>query len=141
MLQLIAPLLWILSVATVLLAWLRGGPAERLGATMILVGNLLVVAIHFLVPGEPLALALLMTDAALAVGFLIVAMRYLSPWLGLAMILQAIQFSLHAYYLVGEKPHDDLYRAINNFNTFAILLIILAATILSALRYRSPRAK
>ncbi len=141
MLQLIAPLLWILSVATVLLAWLRGGPAERLGATMILVGNLLVVAVHFLVPVEPLALALLMTDAALAVGFLIVAMRYLSPWLGLAMILQAIQFSLHAYYLVGEKPHDYLYRAINNFNTFAILLIILAATILSALRYRSPRAK
>ncbi len=141
MLQLIAPLLWILSVATVLLAWLRGGPAERLGATMILVGNLLVVAIHFLVPGELQALALLMGEAALAVGFLIVAMRYLSPWLGLAMILQAIQFSLHAYYLVGEKPHDYLYRAINNFNTFAILLIILAATILSALRYRSPRAK
>jgi len=141
MLQLIAPLLWILSVATVLLAWLRGGPAERLGATMILVGNLSVVAVHFLVPGEPLALALLMTDAALAVGFLIVAMRYLSPWLGLAMILQAIQFSLHAYYLIGEKPHDYLYRAINNFNTFAILLIILAATILSAFRHRSPRAK
>jgi hypothetical protein len=141
MLQLIAPLLWILSVATVLLAWLRGGPAERLGATMIFVGNLFVVAIHFLVPVEPQALALLMTDAALAVGFLIVAMRYLSPWLGLAMILQAIQFSLHAYYLIGEKPHDYLYRAINNFNTFAILLIILAATILSALHHRSPKAK
>ena len=119
----------------------RGGPAERWGATMILVGNLFVAAIHFLVPAELQALALLMGEAALAVGFLIVAMRYLSPWLGLAMILQAIQFSLHAYYLVGEKPHDYLYRAINNFNTFAILLIILAATILSALRYRSPRAK
>ena len=141
MLQLIAPLLWILSVATVLLAWSRGGPAERWGATMILVGNLFVAGIHFLVPAELQALVLLMGEAALAVGFLIVAMRYLSPWLGLAMILQAIQFSLHAYYLIGEKPHDYLYRAINNFNTFAILLIILAATILSALRYRSPRAK
>jgi len=141
MLQIIAPLLWILSVATVLLAWSRGGPAERLGATMILVGNLFVLAIHFLVTAELQALVLLMGEAALAVGFLIVAMRYLSPWLGLAMILQAIQFSLHAYYLIGEKPHDYLYRAINNFNTFAILLIILAATILSALRYRSPRAK
>ncbi|MDI1364707.1 MAG: hypothetical protein PSX79_07560, partial [bacterium] len=128
MLQLIAPLLWILTATTVLLAWWRGGAAERFGATMILVGNLFVVAIHFLVPvpAELLALALLMTDAALAVGFLIAAMRYLSPWLGLAMILQAIQFSLHAYYLIGEKPHDYLYRAINNVNTFAILLIILA---------------
>jgi len=136
MLQLIAPLLWLLTAATVLLAWLRGGAAERMGATMMLIGNLVVVTIHLLAPAGPQALALLMGEAALAVGFLLVAMRYLSPWLGLAMILQAIQFSLHAYYLVGEKPHDYLYRAINNFNTFAILLIILAATIMSA-RQRS----
>lgn len=141
MLHFIAPLLWILMIATVLLAWVRGGPAERAGSTMMLIGSVAVVIIHFLAPPEPQALALLIGEAALAVGFLLVAMRYLSPWLGLAMLLQAIQFSLHAYYLIGEKPHDYLYRAINNFNTFAILLIILAATVISAFRRGGSKAK
>lgn len=131
MLQFIAPLLWTLTAITVLLAWLRGGSAERLGSALVLTGSLLVVIIHVSLPTELQATALLIGEAALALGFLLVAMRYLSPWLGLAMILQAIQFSLHAYYLIGEKPHDYLYRAVNNVNTFAILLIILAATIVS----------
>jgi len=141
MLKFIAPLLWAMTTATVLLAWFAGGAAERVGSAMVFVGSVAVVLIHFLVPSESLAFALLIGEASLAVGFLIVAMRYLSPWIGLAMLLQATQFSLHAYYLIGEKPHDYLYRAVNNFNTFAILVVISAASIMSALRRQRSKVK
>ena len=131
MFYLIAPLLWILTAVTVLLAWSKGAAAERVGATMVLIGSVFVVLIHLIMPPALQAVALLIGEAALAGGFLLVAMRYLSPWLGVAMILQAIQFSLHAYYLIGDKPHDYLYRLVNNVNTFAILLVILTASIVT----------
>ena len=34
----------------------------------------------------------------------------LGLWLGAAMLLQAVQFSLHAYYLVIGAHHDLNYR-------------------------------
>jgi hypothetical protein len=131
MLSLVAPLLWVLMTITVLLAWRRGGGAERAGAIIMLIASVMVLLIHLILPVSLQAYALLIDEAALAAGFLMVALRYFSPWLGVAMILQAIQFSLHAYYLVGEKDHDDLYKLVNNVNTFAILLVILAATLLT----------
>jgi heme/copper-type cytochrome/quinol oxidase subunit 4 len=126
---------------TVLLAWRRGGGAERAGAVLMLIASLLVQLIHLILPVSLQAYALLIDEAALAAGFLLVALRYFSPWLGVAMILQAIQFSLHAYYLIGEKDHDDLYKIVNNVNTFAILLIILAATLLAWRRRAGLAAK
>ncbi|MGR4862252.1 hypothetical protein [Caulobacter sp. LARHSG274] len=141
MLYLIAPLLWILMAVTVLLAWRQGGGAERMGAILILAGSILAWLIHSVMPNSAQSIALLIGEAGLAAGFLILAMRYVSPWLGIAMLLQATQFSLHAYYLIGEKDHDDLYKLVNNFNTFAILLIILLATLLSWRRRASLAAK
>ena len=141
MLYLVAPLLWILVAVTVLLAWWRGGGAERMGAILMLIASLMVRLIHLILPTSLHAYALLIDEAALAAGFLLVALRYFSPWLGVAMILQAIQFSLHAYYLVGEKDHDYLYKLVNNVNTFAILLIILAATLLTWRKRASAAAR
>jgi len=141
MLYLIAPLLWTLMAVTVLLAWRRGGGAERAGAIIMLIASIMVQLIHLILPVSLQAYALLIDEAALAAGFLLVALRYFSPWLGVAMILQAIQFSLHAYYLIGEKDHDDLYKIVNNVNTFAILLIILAATLLTWRRRADLAAK
>jgi hypothetical protein len=131
MLYLVVPLLWILTAVTVFLAWWRGGLAERMGALLMLVGSILVWVIHLVAPASVQSLALLIGEAGLAVGFLLLAMRFLSPWLGVAMLLQAIQFSLHAYYIIGEKPHDYLYKLVNNINTVAILFVILAATLLT----------
>lgn len=45
------------------------------------------------------------------------------------MILQAGQFSLHAWYLVGELPHDRFYAIANNLITAGILACILTGTI------------
>jgi hypothetical protein len=47
------------------------------------------------------------------------------------MILQAVQFSLHAYYLVGERPHDRSYAIVNNIDTLGVLLCILVGTLLA----------
>jgi hypothetical protein len=126
---------------TVLLAWRRGGGAERAGAIIMLIASVMVLLIHLILPVALQVYALLIDEAALAAGFLLVALRYFSPWLGVAMILQAIQFSLHAYYLVGEKDHDYLYKLVNNVNTFAILLIILAATLLTGRKRARLAAK
>jgi hypothetical protein len=41
------------------------------------------------------------------------------------MLLQAIQFGLHAYYIVGELPHDRTYGLVNNLNSIGVLLCIL----------------
>ena len=49
--------------------------------------------------------------------------RYASLWLGVTMMLQAVQFSLHAYYLVMERPHDLLHAWVNNLNDWSASLI------------------
>lgn len=141
MLYLIVPLIWILIAGTVFLAWWRGGMAERMGALLVLIGGVIVWLIHLLAPVAVQPLALLMGEAGLALGFLLLAMRFLSPWLGVAMLLQAAQFSLHAYYIIGEKPHDYLYKLVNNINTLAILFVILAATLITWRRRSRSAAK
>ena len=45
--------------------------------------------------------------------------------------LQAIQFSLHAYYIVGDLPHDDTYRIVNNLNSAGVLVCILFGVVAS----------
>ncbi|MBI1686562.1 hypothetical protein [Caulobacter hibisci] len=123
--------IWIAIVALVAFAWAKGGRAERFGALAILLGALGVSATHVLLPRSAQPIILLIDDAALAVAFLMLAMRFVSPWLGVAMLLQAVQFSLHAYYLVVEKPHDYLYKSVNNINTVGVLLCVLFGTILA----------
>jgi len=80
---------------------------------------------------------LLAVDFAFAVILLVLAVRYASLWIGAAMILQAAQFSLHAYYLVMELPHDRLHAWINNTDDWGILISILIGTILAIRRRRT----
>ena len=61
--------------------------------------------------GETILLAL---DFFCAVVLLVLAVRYANLWIGAAMLFQAAQFSLHAYYLVMDLPHDRLHAWINN---------------------------
>jgi hypothetical protein len=60
--------------------------------------------------------------------------------LGIAMLLQAIQFSLHAYYLVGGLPRDRTFAMVNNLDSIGVLLCILAGTLLTW-RRRARAAK
>mgnify|MGYP000993846615 CR=1 FL=1 len=100
----------LLRIAIVLVtafAWFKGGPAERIGATVNLVGSLAVMFLVRAMQQEQIGLVLLGLDGALGLVFLALAVRYTSLWLGGAMLLQAAQFSLHAYYLVLDR-HVDL---------------------------------
>jgi hypothetical protein len=89
------------------------------------------------VGGESVLLAV---DFVFAVILLVLAVRFASLWIGAAMILQAAQFSLHAYYLVMELPHDRLHAWINNTDDWGILISILLGTIL-AMRRRTALAR
>lgn len=141
LLSLITPLIWILIAVTLGLSWWRGARAEQLGSTMVVVAGVAARMIHGLLPPEQQPIALLADEACLAFGLLIIAMKHVSPWLGIAMLLQATQFSLHAYYLVGEKQHDFLYKVVNNVNTVAILVAILSATLVTWRKRRWAVAK
>jgi hypothetical protein len=132
MYQSLLPLIgWAATLAVCLCAWWRGGPAERIGAVLIIVAAVAVWLAHNAMPEGPGGSALLIIDAFVAVGFLALAIRYASLWLGGAMLFQAAQFSLHAYYLVMEKPHDRFYAVANNLVTLAILLCIVAGTVIA----------
>jgi hypothetical protein len=138
--NLIAVVIWGAIIALAVLAWAKGGKAERLAALAVVIGSVGVSAIHLLLPPAIQPVVLLIDDAALAVVFLLLAMRFVSAWLGVAMLLQAVQFSLHAYYLVAEKAHDNLYKMVNNINTIGVLACILLGTVL-AWRKKARAAK
>lgn len=108
------------------LAWLKGGWPERIGASLNLAIALLFFALQLFMSPAALSLALLIIDGVLGLGFLLLALRYTSLWLGAAMLLQAGQFSLHAFYYVTTKPVDRLFAVVNNVVSWGILLAILA---------------
>jgi len=125
----ILPLAVIFTVCA--LALVKGGPAERFGAMIVLSTTLGVELIHMLAPQDMQSLLLLGIDGLIAGGFLLIALRYTSLWLGAAMLLQAVQFSLHAYYLVTQLPLDRNYKVINNIDTGGVLLCILIGTVMT----------
>src|SRR5580698_7992883 len=83
---------------------------------------------------------LLAVDFAFAVMLLVLAVRFANLWIGAAMMLQAAQFSMHAYYLVMELPHDRLHAWVNNTDDWGILIAIFVGTIL-AIRRRGAMAR
>ena len=131
---------WSLTLLICALAWFKGNSAERQGGAIVFAGAVFALGIQIFLPTTSRHIPLLLGEGAIGIGFLVLALRYLSAWLGVAMILQAIQFSLHAYYLVGELPHDRTYAIVNNLDSLGVLLCILVGTLL-AWRKRSRLAK
>jgi hypothetical protein len=119
---------WGATLLVCALAWWRGDKAERYGSLIIVVAGLAVFLSHSSLPAPAASLSLLIVDAGMAAGFLLLAIRYASLWLGSAMLLQAGQFSLHAFYLVGGLEHDRFYAVANNLITVGILVCILVGT-------------
>lgn len=128
--------LWAAILAVAIFACAKGGISERLGALVIVVTGALVSATHSLLPEASTPLILLTLDGALAAAFLLLAVIYGRAWLGAAMVLQAIQFSLHAYYFIGERPHDGMYSLVNNIVTLSLIFAVVTGTI-SAMRRRA----
>lgn len=125
-------LLWASMLAVCIVAGLRGGRAEQLGAALVLgvcvitaVIEALVVAASDPVNLKHVLLVRLMSDGVLAVGLLLLAVRFAHLWLGAALLAQASIFATQAAYFVLERPHDALYAATNNV-AFSALLSALA---------------
>src|SRR5579859_764989 len=106
----------------------KGDRAVRIAAIVIL---LLDVATFLIRPkfgdisSETILLAV---DFACAVVLLFLAVRFANLWIGAAMLFQAAQFSLHAYYLVLERPHDRLHAWVNNLDLLGIVISIVWGT-------------
>jgi len=137
----IIPILaWAMVLLICAFAWIKGDRPVRLGVIFVLAAAIAAMAVHLLVPQEWQPILLLADDGLLAMGFLLLALRYASVWLGGAMLLQAVQFSLHAYYFVAERTHDRLYSIINNIDSLGVLACILFGAVL-AWRKRARPAK
>jgi hypothetical protein len=117
-------------IVTAVALW-KGAIAERIGAAANAIAAAGVFAIHSIWGSDAAALPLLIADAALATGFLALAVHYASFWLGGAMLFQAAQFSLHSYYMVAEKAHDLFYFRVNNIDTVGVLAFLLFGAIQS----------
>ena len=122
---------WTVLLGVFALAWFKGGHAEQYGASLKLVTSLVALAVHHLLKQGSISGALLTADGILAIGFLALAIRYASLWIGAAMLLQAGQFSLHAWYLVSELDRDRLYAIANNLISVGILVCILVGTLIA----------
>lgn len=121
-------------------AWLKGGWPERMGATLNLVVALMFLVLQFAMSSSVLAPGLLIIDGVLGLGLLVLAIRYASLWLGAAMLLQAAQFSLHAFYYVTAKPFDTLFAVVNNVVSWGILIAIVSGTFASWANTRRVKA-
>lgn len=122
---------WVATLGVCALAWWKGEQAERLGASLKLATSVIALGVHHLLKQDSISGALLTADGVLAVGFLALAIRYASLWIGAAMLLQAGQFSLHAWYLVSGLQRDRFYAIANNLVTVGILICILVGTLIA----------
>lgn len=137
----IFPVLVILiTAATAVFSFWKGDYAARVAGVINLI-NAVALPIFRAVTGndhtsEVLQLA---GDFVWAVGLLFLVVRYAYRWLGVTMLLQAVQFSLHAYYLVMEIPHDHgpqqlIHAWVNNLDEVGIAICIATGTALAIRR-------
>ena len=106
----------------------KGGPAERTGGAIVLANTLLVLIAALVLPEASQPIAELVVDGLTAMGLLVVVLRYGSLWLGGAMLLYAVQFSLHAFYFVTERTPDHLHAVVNNVDFSGIIWCLVIGT-------------
>jgi hypothetical protein len=128
------------AVSTVGFALWKGDLAARGAALAFAILDIATFIVNPSVGNVASETILLVIDFFCAVAFLLLAVRYASLWLGAAMIFQAAQFSLHAYYLVMELPHDLLHAWINNLDDWGIWISMFIGTLL-AIRRRQTLAR
>ncbi|HEX4181010.1 MAG TPA: hypothetical protein VHY32_09485 [Caulobacteraceae bacterium] len=134
----------VLLLVTAVFVALKGGLPERFGVAMIVttwIGT--IVAQYFT---HLMTMSFLVFDGLLAVGFLVVAVRYSSLWLGGAMICQAISFGAHAMRLSDNTRivwrGANVYLLVTNVASYMILFILIGGTCASIQnRRKAARAR
>jgi hypothetical protein len=131
--SLLSQLVFAVLVLTGAFAFLKGGQAERWGASLICLSWFAEYMLSFLLKGlvSPRIeeLMLLGADAALAVGLLIIAMRFAKIWLGLAMFMQSGELALHGMAMGDWGLEFRNYIFINNALSLGIILLAAGATL------------
>lgn len=117
-------------------AWAQGGPAERAGSILLVI-VWIFSTVAWVVCREWLTVNLdhtgvvlnLCGDAVLAIGFLVLALRYSSLWLGVGMIIQGAEFMLNALYLGDPTASRTQYISRVNLVSISIELLLVVATV------------
>lgn len=129
-----------------LLSWFKGGPAERSGALLLFLtwigSDLARRAIAHWGVGDPeqaKATLSLLGDSLLALGLLVLAIRYSSLWLGSVLLIQGGTMTLHSVFM--DKASTTLvYIYLANLFSYGFLLMMLAGA-LASWRHRSVRTR
>lgn len=115
-------------------ALLFGDDAARVAGGINFVNAVGLPAYHLIFPGPTGEALELAGDFFWAVGLLILVVRHASLWLGGTMLLQAVQFGLHAYYIVMDLRPDILHAWVNNLDEVGISACILIGAVLAVRR-------
>ena len=126
-------------LAACALAWWKGGPSERIAAGLYLFSAIGSAALGLVFAGKAIVVPELFLDVLVAVGFLVLAVRYNNLWLGSAMMLKGVQLGLHATHLTEMS---DMH--IGKYNVYVLSLdavsVLISLTLLSGVIARRKRA-
>ena len=122
------------AAAVCLVAFWKGDSAARIASIINILNAAALPALRIFLGYQTGEVVQLASDFGASIGFLLLAVRFASMWLGAAMLLQSGLFSLHAFYLVTDRPHDRLHAWINNTDQWALYLCILLGVVLDARR-------
>jgi Flp pilus assembly protein protease CpaA len=122
-------------------AWWKGGIPERLG-TLILCISAFSDDFARAFTGELTPTTMLfLSDAILSTGFLYIAIRYSSLWLGAAMMFQGLAFAFHAMQMIdGDAPRWHgmiLYLLVHNILSYLLMASLAAGTVATILKRRA----
>jgi hypothetical protein len=122
---------WLTSIGVAAFSAVRGAPAERYGAALILVINVISdLAMAIVSPHVP-QMVLFWLDFLLALGLLLITFRYSSLWLGGAMLLQSLMLFMHAMALGGDELSSYAFMYVNNGVSWLMYLCLFGATLMS----------
>jgi hypothetical protein len=118
------------------LVFAKGGTAERIAAVLVAaswVGLLVWQAVSRQRVPE---IALLVSDFVVATGFLALAVRYASLWLGTGMLFQGAAFAMHLFHLTDPTagPYTSatwIYVLAVNLLSYAVLVTIAGAAVVT----------
>jgi hypothetical protein len=142
----------VLNVLTLGVAWgvfagacgfavIKGGRPERIGATAFFLSNLVYLVFQVTTGRDFPVVQNLFMNFAMAFTFLVLAIRYNSPWLGAAMMLSGAEFSLHAAHLMDlgdpRLGRVNLYALAGNLVDLALCIILVGATLASMKQRRA----
>jgi hypothetical protein len=123
--------------------FVKGGPGERYGAGIYGFVWVSVSAYEFLSGQAAPSVPMLGADLAIAFGFLILAVRYNSLWLGAAMIMQGAVFGLHVSRLTeANEPRLfglHFYVLAMNVISVLILFVMVGAALNTQHRRKHPK--